>query len=301
MTNLFHFVGTHKHFPTFLPLFFALLLGANAAAAQSGVSIAGKVLDDRTKSVAVGATVKVAGSALGAIVGADGSFGFTVRALPVSLEVSLLGYRTLELDVYEAPAEPLLIYLVEDFNALSEVVVVGYGTQKRNEITGSLASVPLANLQQASATPSFDNLLSGAVAGVHVTQSSGQPGASSSIRIRGGNSITGGNEPLYVIDGQIMYNNNAATSAGVGYAGAGLNALATINAADIESIEVLKDASATAIYGSRGANGVILVSTKKGAGKDRITYAGSAGQSVVGKKLDLLNGREWALLRNDII
>jgi TonB-linked SusC/RagA family outer membrane protein len=190
---------------------------------------------------------------------------------------------------------------VEDYNALSEVVVVGYGTQKRNEITGSLASVPLANLQQASATPSFDNLLSGAVAGVQVTQSSGQPGASSSIRIRGGNSITGGNEPLYVIDGQIMYNNNAATSAGVGYSGAGLNALATINAADIESIEVLKDASATAIYGSRGANGVILVSTKKGAGKDKITYAGSAGQSVVGKKLDLLNGREWALLRNDII
>jgi TonB-linked SusC/RagA family outer membrane protein len=134
-----------------------------------------------------------------------------------------------------------------------------------------------------------------------VTQSSGQPGASSSIRIRGGNSITGGNEPLYVIDGQIMYNNNAATSAGIGYSGAGLNALATINPADIASIEVLKDASATAIYGSRGANGVILVTTKKGAGKDKITYTGSVGQSVVSKKLDLLNGREWALLRNDII
>jgi TonB-linked SusC/RagA family outer membrane protein len=155
------------------------------------------------------------------------------------------------------------------------------------------------NLEQPQT--SFDNLLSGAVAGVQVTQSSGQPGASASIRIRGGNSITGGNEPLYVIDGQIMYNNNAATSAGVGYAGAGLNALATINPADIASIEVLKDASATAIYGSRGANGVILVTTKKGEGKDRIHYSGSIGQSVVGKKLDLLNGREWALLRNDIL
>jgi TonB-linked SusC/RagA family outer membrane protein len=134
-----------------------------------------------------------------------------------------------------------------------------------------------------------------------VTQSSGQPGASSSIRIRGGNSITGGNEPLYVIDGQIMYNNNAATSAGIGYSGAGLNALATINPADIASIEVLKDASATAIYGSRGANGVILVTTKKGGGQRQNTYTGSVGQSVVSKKLDLLNAKEWALLRNDII
>ncbi|MDR0715021.1 MAG: TonB-dependent receptor, partial [Bacteroidales bacterium] len=230
---------------------------------------------------------------------ADGLFSLNVSSLPATIVVSYIGYRPQEIDVYETSYETLVIPIVEDLNLLNEVVVIGYGTQRRGDISGLVASVPKVNLEQPQT--SFDNLLSGAVAGVQVTQSSGQPGASSSIRIRGGNSITGGNEPLYVIDGQIMYNNNSATSTGIGYSGAGLNALATINPADIASIEVLKDASATAIYGSRGANGVILVTTKKGEGKDRIHYTGSTGQSVISKRLDLLNGREWALLRNDII
>ena len=267
--------------------------------AQGGeVEISGKILDEKTQEPVIGATVSIVSSKGGTISDTDGNFYLRVRSLPVTVSIDYLGYRKQEVDIYES-TEPVIIQLTESANFLNEIVVVGYGTQRRSDISGLVASVPKVNLEQPQT--SFDNLLSGAVAGVQVTQSSGQPGASASIRIRGGNSITGGNEPLYVIDGQIMYNNNAATSAGIAYAGAGLNALATINPADIESIEVLKDASATAIYGSRGANGVILVTTKKGTGKDRVSYTGSVGQSVVGRKLDLLNAREWALLRNDII
>ena len=275
MTNLFHFVGTHKHFPTFLPLFFALLLGANAAVAQSGISIAGKVLDDRTKSVAVGATVKVAGSALGAIVGADGSFGFTVRALPVSLEVSLLGYRTLELDVYEAPAEPLLIYLVEDFNALSEVVVVGYGTQKKSDLTGSLSRVSEAQIREQP-VQNILQALQGKAAGVDVT-SNLRPGGVGDIRIRGTRSITASNAPLYVVDGIPLSADEAAA----------------INPNDIASTEILKDASSTAIYGSRGANGVILIGLKEGAaGKVAVGYDACFSFSKIHSTTDWMSAGE---------
>ena len=280
-------------------LLLAIVFSPFSGYAQGGeVEISGKILDEKTQEPVIGATVSIVSSKGGTISDIDGNFSLRVRSLPVTVSVDYLGYRRQEIDVYES-TEPLIVQLAESANLLNEIVVIGYGTQKRSDISGLVASVPKVNLEQPQT--SFDNLLSGAVAGVQVTQSSGQPGASSSIRIRGGNSITGGNEPLYVIDGQIMYNNNKATSAGISISGAGLNALATINPADIASIEVLKDASATAIYGSRGANGVILVTTKKGTGKDRVSYTGSVGQSVVGRKLDLLNGREWALLRNDII
>ncbi|MDR2040723.1 MAG: TonB-dependent receptor [Tannerella sp.] len=301
MAKLIPFLGSHKRFP----LFILFLLAAGGylipATGQDKVVLRGKVVDKRSNETVVGASVLLKDDKAysGSVTDIDGLFSLNVPSLPTTIVVSYIGYRSQEIDIYEATAETLVVALVEDLNLLNEVVVIGYGTQRRSDISGLVASVPKVNLEQPQT--SFDNLLSGAVAGVQVTQSSGQPGASSSIRIRGGNSITGGNEPLYVIDGQIMYNSNAATSAGTGYAGAGLNGLATINPADIASIEVLKDASATAIYGSRGANGVILVTTKKGEGKDRIQYTGSVGQSVIGKKLDLLNGREWALLRNDII
>jgi TonB-linked SusC/RagA family outer membrane protein len=310
MTNLLHFAGIRKRFPVFLSLFFALLCGA---AAYGQVAISGKVVDARTGGALAGASVKVAGSTVGAITGADGGFSFTVPSLPASLEASLLGYRTQALDVYEAPAEPVLVYLVEDFNALSEVVVVGYGTQKRKELTGSVASVsPIALSQQAL---SFDKALGGAVAGLSVTQSSGAPGATSTIRIRGSNSITAGNEPLYVVDGFILYNDNSSTRTGVGgttsgvggggpTTGAfdgGLNPLTSINAADIESIEVLKDVSATAIYGSRGANGVIIITTKKGKrGSNSVSYSGSVGVQKISKTLDLLNASQWSTLYREL-
>ena len=144
--------------------------------------------------------------------------------------------------------------MVDNASRLNEVVVGGYGAPKRLELTSSISSVNNELLSQSNT--SVENALQGAVAGLNVSTSSGQPGAVSNIRIRGGNSITGGNEPLYVIDGLIVYNDVASTRTDAAGGDAALDPLAFLNPADIESIEVLKDVSATAIYGTRGANGL---------------------------------------------
>lgn len=257
----------------------------------------GTVVDKITQQPLPGVNVQIKGTTHGVTTDIDGKFFFeTGQKFPYTLIVSIIGYKRLQV---VADGSPITIELEEDVQQLKELVVVGYGTQSKKNITGSVSSIPKANLNQV--TSSADNLLRGAVAGVVVTQSSGQPGASSSIRIRGGNSITGGNEPLYVIDGILVYNDNNNGSAGVALSGAGVNVLSTLNPSDIESIEVLKDASATAIYGSRGANGVILITTKKGKkGQDNVTYQGYFGFQNITKKIDLLNASEWATLRNDI-
>ena len=257
----------------------------------------GTVVDDITNQPIIGASINIKGTTHGVVTDAEGKFYFqTGQKLPYTLIVTYIGYKKAEVVVGK---NPVIIHLKEERQELDELVVVGYGTQKRKDITGSVASVPKANLSQV--TSSADNLLRGAVAGVVVTQSSGRPGASSSVRIRGGNSITAGNEPLYVVDGILIYNDNSNSSAGVSYAGASLNVLSTINPSDIESIEVLKDASATAIYGSRGANGVVIITTKKGTkGQDNISYQGYFGFQNISKKLNLMNASQWARLRNDV-
>ncbi|HLO38835.1 MAG TPA: SusC/RagA family TonB-linked outer membrane protein, partial [Lacibacter sp.] len=211
--------------------------------------------------------------------------------------VSAVGFKVQEIDVYEA--EPTTIYLAEDQNRLSSVVVVGYGTQKRSDITGSLSSIP-AELKGLPVT-SPDRLLQGVVTGVQVTQSSGQPGGGVTIRVRGGTSINAGNEPLYVIDGFPVYNGDDAVNSGV-ITGPKINPLSSLSSSDIESIDVLKDASSTAIYGSRGANGVILITTKKARkNESSVTYDGYYGIQSVVKKIDLLNAKEWAALKNDAL
>ncbi|KAA6349356.1 TonB-dependent receptor SusC [termite gut metagenome] len=308
MVNL-QLVFRKKQFLVFFTfLFFSLELFAQ----QSAVTIAGKVLDEVSKEPFLGVTVLVKSSTTGVTTGVDGNFTLNVKSLPATITFSYLGYRTVEVDVYEY-TEPLSIELHEDRNFLSEVVVVGYGTQKRKELTGAVSSVSQIALSQQ--TLSFDKALGGAVAGLNVTQSSGQPGATSTIRIRGSNSIAGSNEPLYVVDGFLLYNNSSSTrtgvggtTSGVGDAGAtpgtfdgGLNPLTSINSFDIESIEVLKDVSATAIYGSRGANGVIIITTKKGKrGRSTVNYQASVGVSTISNKLDLLNASEWASLHQEI-
>lgn len=177
---------------------------------------------------------------------------------------------------------------------LNEIVVVGYGTQRRTQLTGAVTKVG-ADVFDVTTSPTLDGALSGTVAGLNVTASSGQPGAASSIRIRGGNSVNASNEPLYVIDGFIYYKDASAGKTGLGAIESSLNPLSTINPSDIESIEVLKDISATAIYGSRGANGVIIVTTKKGnRDKATVSYRYSAGFDAVSKKLNLMNASEWA-------
>lgn len=187
-----------------------------------------------------------------------------------------------------------------DEQSLNEVVIVGYGTQRREKLTGSVSTVD-ADVLKANVLPTADGLLAGTVAGVQVT-SSGQPGEGSSIRIRGGNSVSASNEPLYVIDGFIYYKESGALDtgeSGTGVSGS-LSPLSLINPSDIESVEVLKDVSATAIYGSRGANGVVIITTKKGSrGKTSIKYGYQLTYSTPSKKLDVLDASQWARFQKD--
>lgn len=289
-----------KYWLLFLSLYGAAPLVVRAQEKTNAVinsELSGHVVDQTTKTPLEGVSIVIKGTTNQTVTDDKGSFHLrTGQRFPYVLQVTLVGYKSVELKVDGSPVD---IELVASSQALSDVVIVGYGTQKRKDITGSVVSIPKANLSQTTA--SFDNVLSGAVTGVQVTQSSGQPGASSSVRIRGGNSITGSNEPLYVIDGFIVYNDNSSASAGGSFNGAQLNLLSTINPGDIESVEVLKDASATAIYGSRGANGVILITTIKGSkNKDVVSYQGSYGWQEIRKKLSLLDASQWAALYNDI-
>ncbi|MEO6285914.1 MAG: TonB-dependent receptor [Dyadobacter sp.] len=256
------------------------------------------IVKDGSGQTIPGATVVLKGTAKYASSDLDGKFNLAApKDFPFTLQVNITGYEQQEIDIYELSDEPSEIVL-KTANVLDEVVVIGYGTQKKGDITGSVSSVPQLALKQPIS--SFDRALQGAAAGVQVTQVSGQPGAAVSIRIRGGNSITGGNEPLYVIDGFPVYNSNGDASAGV-TAGPSINALASLNPSDIESIEVLKDASATAIYGSRGANGVVLITTKKGkAGQNTLTYDAYYGSQQILKKVDVItSAKDWALLKNE--
>ncbi|KAA6332185.1 TonB-dependent receptor SusC [termite gut metagenome] len=291
---------------------FAVIFSFPALAQQRGARIEGRVIDEKTQESIIGASVSLVSERTGAVTDLNGRFTINARSLPVTISVKYIGYKQSEIEVYEY-TEPLLIAIRENANVLNEVVVVGYGTQNQKELTGAVSSVsPIALSQQ---TLSFDKALGGAVAGLNVTQSSGQPGATSTIRIRGNNSIAGSNEPLYVVDGFILYNDNSSTrtgmggtTSGVGGGGSssgafdgGLNPLTSINSSDIESIDVLKDVSATAIYGSRGANGVIIITTKKGKrGRSNVDYQGSVGVQQISRTLNLLNASEWADLNKEI-
>ena len=281
-----------------IPLFFAALgVLAQTETPLINSRLVGRVLDSATKQPIPGAVVRIKGVTHQVATDDRGNFVFvTGQKLPYTLVVTYVGYTPTEV---LATGKPLDIYLKEAVNKLNDVVIVGYGTQSRKDITGAISTVPKENLNQA--TSSVDNILRGAAPGVQVTQSSGQPGASASVRIRGGNSITAGNEPLYVIDGFPVYNSNSSVNTSAG-SGAGVNALSTINPSDIESIEVLKDASSTAIYGSRGANGVVIITTKKGKrGTNNVSYQGYYGDQKISKKIPLLDATQWAQLRNDIL
>lgn len=278
---------------------FVFLMGLFLACSVYGqITLRGIVVDEEDIPI-IGAAVVIKSTTLGVVTGIDGEFHLTIQEpLPVTLSVSFLGYETQETKVYEVGQE-IRVVLTETAESLDEVVVVGYGTQRRKELTGAITSVSRKHLEYNTA-PSVDALLSGAVAGVNVTQSSGQPGAPASVRIRGGNSINASNDPLYVIDGFLFFSDNSSTKVGIGGIDGEFNPLNLLNPSDIESIEVLKDVSATAIYGSRGSNGVILVNTKKGrTGKSSVNYQYSLGWSRSAKRLDLLNASQWARMQKD--
>ncbi len=258
-------------------------------------TLTGRVLDEKTKEPLIGATIQIKGITNGAATDAYGKFTLkTAQTLPFTLIVTYVGYKTREV---AAISNTIDIELEENLGQLSEVVVVGYGTQKRSDITGSIASVPLEIKNQPVA--SVERLLQGSVAGAIVTQTSGQPGGGVSVQIRGNNSITAGSDPLYVIDGFPINNDYSLNDAKV-TDGSKINPLSSINTSDIETIDVLKDASATAIYGSRGANGVVIITTKNGTkGKSSINYDGYYGVQNVIRTIPLLNAGEWWQLRKD--
>ncbi len=275
-------------------LFLAAALTVASTFATWAQTVQGTITDATSGESIIGATVKY-GDGKGVTTDIDGHFTIDVKSLPVKLNISFTGYRPQTVTVYD-DEEDINVKLTEKRSYLNDVVVVGYGTQSRTQLTGSVTTVK-ADVFENSTSSTLDGALSGQVAGLNVTAASGQPGAESSIRIRGGNSVNASNEPLYVVDGFIYFKDASSNSTGLGSIEGSLNPLATINPNDIESIEVLKDISATAIYGSRGANGVILITTKKGKQGEKkasINYGYSLGFSNVTKKLDLMNAAEWA-------
>lgn len=276
-----------------LMLFFSVKLNA-----QSNL-VEGYIIDAATNDPVAKAVISEKGTGNTVLSDAKGAFSFrSSQTFPVTLVVTSVGYKTTEEEVHTS-AGPVSLYLSRNVGELDEVVVVGYGTQKRKDLTGAISTVSKKVLEY-NVSPSVDALLGGTVAGLNVTQESGQPGAPATIRIRGGNSVNASNNPLFVIDGFLFFTDNASTKVGLGGVEGELNPLAFLNPSDIESIEVLKDVSATAIYGSRGSNGVILITTKKGRrGSNLIDYQYSFGVANSAKQLDLLNAPQWARLQKD--
>lgn len=253
------------------------LIVVTGAVAQSLVR--GKVIDDTGLEV-IGASILVKGTSQGTITDMDGMFSLSVPDKNAVLQVSYIGYQTLEVKV--DVTKPMSIVLKEDSEMLEEVVVVGYQEVKKKDLTGSVAKVDMDNLLN---TPvgSFDQTLGGRVAGVNVSSGEGQPGGTMNIVIRGNNSLTQDNSPLYVIDGFPVEDASLAS---------------TINPSDIESLDILKDASATAIYGARGANGVVIITTKKGkVGKPQLKYDGSFGFQNITKQIPLMDAYEFVKLQ----
>ncbi len=251
---------------------------ASSVTQQNSRRITGTVIDAATGEPVVGANVVVKGTTIGTISDPDGRFAFDAPA-SATLVVSYIGYLTAEV---ESSSSPMQIRLQEDTRSLEEVVVIGYGTVKKVDLAGSVGVMDHKSFRDQHLSD-LSNGLQGRVSGVSV-QKNGQPGSSAKIRIRGVNSVYRNNAPLYVVDGLVRENGEAG-----------------IAPEDIESVQILKDASSTAIYGSRGANGVILITTRKGkANQQNITFNARMGFSNLAKKYEMLTPYESALAYRDI-
>lgn len=248
--------------------------------------ITGKVVTSDENEPIPGANVIIKGTQTGTVTDVDGNFVIEASNTDI-LQVSFVGY--LKEEVMVGTSGRIDIKLVMDIARLDEVVVIGYGTMKRSDLSSAQVSVGAEEIQKARAT-SLDQVLQGRAAGVYVTQNSGQPGAGVSVNIRGINSISSSTEPMYVIDGvQIMGSTEVNT-----------NPLAGINPDDIESMQILQGPTATAIYGSRAANGVVVISTKRGkTGETKISYNGTYSVQMQPKLLPVMNLREYAAYQND--
>lgn len=253
--------------------------------AQDG-TVKGKIIDETGQPIP-GASITVKGSQQGTLSNVDGTYSLAASAQSI-LVFSFVGYLKEEVPVNNKTTADITLKV--DQKALDEVVVVGYGTQRKIETTGSIASVKASDLVQTPVVNLAQGLQS-RISGVQINQNSGSPGGNISVRIRGTNSINGTSEPLYVIDGIQISNSGNITD---------VSPLSTINPNDIESIEILKDASSSAIYGSRAANGVVLITTKRGkTGATRVTYDGYYGTQKVRKTLPVLDASQFAQLENE--
>ncbi len=277
-------------------LFVAMLFATLSVMAQD-VTVSGTVKGSDGSGLP-GVTVQGKGTSKGTQTGMDGTYKIAVPAKS-TLVFSFVGMTTQEVSIGNRSVVD--VTLIDDSKALEEVVVVGYGTQQKRDITGSVSALKTADFNPGVA-PSADQLMQGRASGVQITQNNGSPGGKTSVRIRGGTSLTAGNDPLYVVDGVPLDNSSSnppSTNRGSGIdagipANEDSNPLNFLNPSDIASIDILKDASATAIYGARAANGVILITTKRGAkGQGRVTYDTYVGQSSLRKKLPLITAAEW--------
>ena len=280
-----------KYFLSFLSAAFIFL----SSFAQTS-TLTGRVVDEKTKSPLAGATVHIKGSTHEVITNDKGEFTFiTAQHLPLTYAVSYVGYQAIEATQNEQGY--FTISLAAANNQLNDVVIVGYGTQSRKNLASAISSVNVSQIEDIPAT-SVDQLLQGKAAGVLASANSPVPGSGIFLRVRGSTSINASNDPLYVVDG-VFINNRSLQSVSTG--GQVTNPLADLNPADIESIEILKDANATAIYGSRGANGVVLITTKHGRlnSKARVNIGYYYGSSKAPKLWTPLPGSEEALLQNE--
>ncbi|MBS1746362.1 MAG: SusC/RagA family TonB-linked outer membrane protein [Bacteroidetes bacterium] len=268
-----------------------LLLFAFVAQAQK--TITGKVTDEKGSPV-IGASVVVKGGTTGTTSDASGNFSLTVPSTTTAITVSYIGYASQDVNV--SSTSSVSVSLVPDNSSLSDIVVIGYGTTKRKDVTGAITSVQAKDFNKGVITTP-DQLLQNKVPGLEITNNSGQPGSATTVKIRGNNSIRGGNNPIYVVDGVILDGRSARPSINLTGLGATpeTNPLIYINPNDIASIDVLKDASAAAIYGSRGANGVIVITTKKGvAGQVKLEVnAGFGAFAGFMKKYEVLDASQY--------
>ena len=245
------------------------------AAASAPRHLTGMVIDFESGEPVIGASIAVVGKKVGAISDLDGNFSIELQPEDTRLEISCIGYKTQTVDLKDEKTVTVMLHT--DSELLDEVVVVGYGTTTRKDLTGAIGKVDVDEMIKAPVA-NFEEMLAGRVAGVQVTSSDGQPGSDLNIVIRGTNSVTQDNSPLYVVDGFPM-------EASVG---------TMLNPEEIESMDILKDASATAIYGARGANGVILITTKKGRiGAPTVTYNGWVGVQQIAHQTDMMDPYEF--------
>ena len=250
------------------------IYSATSYSVQQRETVSGVIIDASTQETIVGASIMIKGSSQGTVTDIDGKFSLSVSKIPVTLVVSYVGYQKKEVKVSSLDGA-LTISLTEDTQMMDEVIVTGYGTFKKSAYAGSAANVKADKIADIPSV-SFQDMLQGNATGVQFTSTSGQPGASSSINIRGMGSINAANTPLYVIDGVPMISGNISSLD----SDSGLDIMSTINTNDIQSITVIKDAAAASLYGSRAANGVIIITTKQGQqGKPKVSLQADWGFS----------------------